>query len=799
MSALLYELRFSLRRLARDPLRSATSVIALMLGIALTASVFSVAYTILFRGMPYEDAAELLAVEQVSSESGERIRSLSSRDYLDLSEAETAFTHIGAWAPAAFDLADGEFRPERVRATALSPSFLRMLREAPRLGRGFEPDEVGPEARVALLSDRLWRERYAADPAVVGSTVRLDGQSFEVVGVMRPGFHYPNNQDVFVPLPEDPRMAAPGEAPVQVVGRLPSEVDPRAAIAQLEALFQRTHEVSGAGGEAPEAALIPLIKSHLGAEEEALLWAMIMGSLLVLAIACLNVTNLLSAVAASRSSDLAVAAVLGATRSRLLTQLLLDAAVLSFTGGVLGILLTTRLVEWFDVTLGGQKPVWMVFEVDGPILLFALGTCLAAALLTGLAPALRSAGVSLRRAIQEETRGGGGRRLGAFNHAMVVATMALSYPLLAGAGLLIASYGAWSSDLPFDGSRTLVAQVTLPDWSYADSAQRTTFVDEVIDWAENEGTFESATWSDVVPSLGATRDRFAIEGQPYIQPEDQPRARLVLARPGFFGAMGVEPTEGRAFDARDRTGPPNAIVNESFVARHFPSSDPLGARIRVVGEEEPWRTIVGVVPDLRLNGTERVTPEGIYLPSPPADPASGYFLFQAVADPSSAAGALRRGFETLDATLPIQALETLDARVDRTYWILTVAGPVFTTFGLAALFLASVGLFGVVAHSVTQRRREFGIRIALGATGGSVVTDVVRSGIVQALLGAVLGSTLAFGGAGLLAGILYGVRPLEPGILLGVGAVLLTAAMVASALPASRVLRSPVLDALRGP
>ncbi|MDX1579561.1 MAG: ABC transporter permease, partial [Gemmatimonadota bacterium] len=321
----LHEIRIAARRLLRDPVRSAISVVAFTLGIGLTASMFSIAYTILFRGTPFDQGDQLFAVERRNPETGARLRRMPYLDYLDVAELQTVLSEIGAWTSAGLDLADDESHPVRVAGARISPSFLDLLRISPQLGRGFTPEESGRDARVALLSDRFWRTRYGADPDAVGRAIRLNGESFTVVGIMAPGFHFPTEEDIWLPFNADPRALNRDEAYVQVMGRLPEASDPAVANAELDVILASLEREYGDGGPPATAALVPYVRSNLSDDDVAMLWAMMIGSLLVLAIACVNVTNLLTAVAADRTGDVALRTALGATRGRIVAQLLLDA------------------------------------------------------------------------------------------------------------------------------------------------------------------------------------------------------------------------------------------------------------------------------------------------------------------------------------------------------------------------------------------------------------------------------------------------------------------------------------------
>ena len=793
---MLQEVRFALRRIIRDPVRSGISIIAFAFGIGLTASMFSIGYTILFRGTPFDGPDDLVMLERRSPESGDRLRTLSFLDFLAVQERQRTLSAVGAWTTSGVDLADDESQPVRLRAARISTSLFDLLRVSPVIGRAFAADEFGPDARVVLLSDGVWQTRYGGSRDVLGRSIRLDGENHVIIGVMEDSFQFPTDEDVWLPLPFDRASVERDAGSLLVMGRLPAGTSMEASSAELGRIYADLAREEGSG-PAAASVLVPYVRSNLGEGDTALLWAMMLGSLLVLAIACVNVTNLLTAVAADRTPEVALRTVLGASRSRILAQLLLDALVLALAGGTAGVVLAYFGVDWFERALTAQLPIWLTFEVDGPILVFAMAVSCGAAMIAGLTPAIRMAGVSVREVLQDESRGSSSRSLGRLNQAMVVATMALAYPLLVAAGLLIASLGQWSGALPFDRSGVLVAGLDLPERRYADAGARTAFVDDLLRWAESEPAILGATWGTIVPGLGTGTRPVEIDGEQYPGEEDRPVARVASVRPGYFGAMGVAPSRGRTFQAGDRDGPPVTIVNESFVARHFPATDPLGARVRIAGEGEEFRAIVGVMPDLRMNGASQITPEGMYLPTPPSDTRSGVLLVRASGDASSIAPLVRAGVADLDPDLPLQRLEPIDTRIEQAFWVVTVVGPVFTTFGLCALFLASVGLFGVMAHSVSRRTREIGVRMALGADSRSILVTVASGGLIQTAVGVVLGSGLAIGGSRLLASALFGVRPGDPTVMLIVGGALVASALLATVVPAVRAVSLSPLEALR--
>jgi predicted permease len=440
----------------------------------------------------------------------------------------------------------------------------------------------------------------------------------------------------------------------------------------------------------------------------------------------------------------------------------------------------------------------MSFEIDGPILGFILAASVLSALAAGLMPALRSASVSVREVLQDESRGASSRSMGRLSQAMVVLTMALAYPLLVCSALLISSFQETTGEMGFDRENVLVVQVSLPSRRYTDETMRHAFRDDFITWAEGRPEVTAAAWANWIPGAFAGRWQFAQEGTEYLRDEDHPAARLAYLRPGFLEMLGVAPLRGRLFDDRDRTGPPAALVNEAFASRFFEGQDPLGRRIRITGEEEyPWHTVVGVVPNLRMNGSDQDMPEGFYFPSPPIDVGFGYFFLRSDADPQALAPGIRTHLSEVDPELPIQRMDTLDDRIQEFFWFVAVIGSTFTTFGAAALFLASVGLYGVMSHSVSRRTREMGVRMAMGATRGSIIRVILAGGMAQVGLGLAVGGILAWSGSRLITEALFGVRPGDPATMLKVAVVLVAAALVAMMVPAVRATRRGPVEALR--
>jgi len=799
MFAVAREIRLTFRRLVRDPALAGISVIAFALGIGLTASMYSIAYAVLFRGLPVRDPDALMFLTHTDQETGSYSRMSPLLDYLDWRERQASFEDLGAYPTFNRNISDETSRPEEVPAAYITPSLFPTLGIAPAMGRGLEETEIGPGHTVVIISDALWRNRYAADPAILGRTVRADGEAYTIVGVMPARFDFPSQQDLWFPVPWDRGSLTRDNGRVWVVGRLRPEVSTTAAERDMTSIVAALARAYGDTNRPASVHAEPISRMFVGDDDRTILGAMMVSSLFVLLIACANVANLLMARATGRSKQLAIATALGAGRGRLLGGLLLEAAVLAVTGAVLGVVLAQGFLGWFAraIRLVGA-PMWVTFEIDLPILAFTLFVSALAALVAGLVPAWRAAAVSVREVLQDESRGASSLRTGRWSHAMVVTAITLAFPLLVGAGLMIRSLGESSRGRAFDTEGVLAARLSLPGRVYPDGDARQAFWDELLEWARAAPGMTGATYAGALPAVGTGGQRVGIEGVEYLRDIDRPWVRVAGVGPGFFKLLGIRPTAGRPVEPPDRTGPPVAVINQPFADRYFPDVDPLGRHVETQEFFGPVdRTVVGVVPDLLMGGDNQSIPEGLYVPVVPGTMGSGYLLMKMQGDPLSIAPALRDEIARLDSDLPIAKLATLDDLILETFWLTRVLGSIFAAFGLSALFLAAVGLYGVMANSVTQRTREMGVRRAMGAQESHILTLVLKAGLRQVLLGLVLGGGLALLVSRSMAAALFHVRPRDPATFASVTAVLLGVALIAILVPAIRATRMDPVEALR--
>ena len=804
MDKLLRDLGSGVRMLVRYPTLSSVAVLTLGVGIGLSTTVFCVVNGGLFKGLPFPNADRIVAVFSSNVAQGQPRMPMPVHDLAIFLERQSSFEAIGAYSMAAYNLSLEEGRPERFQGAQMTIGAFRALGVQPILGRGFrEGDDQPGSDDIVLIGHDLWRDRYASAPGIVGQTIRANGRQLTVVGVMPATFAFPFQHSLWVPLRLDPLAAKRGEGPrFSVVGLLKPGVSAEQAstqaaaiAAQLEGEFPETNRGSGAG-------VVPYTEMAMGPEIYALLFTMLGAGIGVLLIACVNVSNLLVAREALRRREVAVRMALGAARGRIIRQHLTEVMVLAVAGGIVGIGLSVLGMRWFTQALSvSPPPFWITFELDGRILLFVLGLIVLASLFAGGLPALQASRVSAGAALKDDSRSSTSGRLGRFSSGLVIMELAVSCGLLIAAGLMIKSVVQLRTvPMPFAIDDILTARVDLPREDYPDSAASIRFFEELLPRLGAVPGVESATLSDGLPAAGNGAIPVQIEGKAYAQESDSPLAREGIVTPGYFETFQTKVLEGREFDSHDNaTGRPVAIINESFARVHFPDVDPLGRQMKRIrpGGREPWMTIVGVVPDLLMEGigNNGASPVGYYIPIAQSDVANGVRIaVRTRGEAASVTPQIRAAVASLDADLAIYEVNTMRWVIDRQTWFYRVFGTFFMVFGVCALLLAAVGLYGVMSFAVTQRTREMGVRSALGAQGSQLILLVMRKSVVQLAVGLVLGLALALLASGALQPVLYHVNPRDTAVFIAVTATLAFASLAASFLPARRVTKiDPVL------
>jgi putative ABC transport system permease protein len=806
MDQLASDIRSGLRLLITSPTLSLVAVLTLGLGIGLGTTVFSVVNGALFKGLPFPDAGRIVALVSTNLSQQQPRQPISSQDLAVWEASQTAFEQIGAYTFAPVNLTADDGRPERFSGGQLTVAAFSALGVAPMLGRGFREGDDRPGAEpVILLGERLWRDRFAGAPGIVGTAIHANGASRTVIGVMPQRFGFPIREEVWTPLAVDSQAKPRGQGPnYQVIARLKPGVSlgearaqATAIVAQLEGDFPATNRGIGAD-------VMPYSRVIFGPEVFALLYTMLAAGIGVLLIACVNVSNLLVARTSLRHRDVAVRMALGAARHRIMRQQLTEVLVLAAFGGILGILLSVAGMRWFVHALSiSPPPFWITFDLDYRVMTFVAALIGLATILAGTVPALHAIRVIPGVALKDESRSSTSAGLGWFSNGLVIAELALSCGLLIAAGLMIKSVVQVKNvQTPFSVDNVLTARIDLPRGSYPDPAASIRFYERLLPELQTLPGIEAATLSDGLPAAGNGTVPVQIEGKTYPHENESPLAREGIVTAGYFNTFETRLISGREFTAADTSmSRPVAIVNQSFARVHFPGADPIGRQMKRSrpGSKEPWLTIVGVVPDLVMEGigNNNASPVGYYIPIAQSDVANGVRIaVRTRAEPETAASLLRAAVAGLDDDLALYEISTMRSVIERQTIFYSIFGSFFMAFGFCALFLATAGLYGVMSFAVTQRTRELGVRSALGAQARQLLLLVMRKTVLQLGVGLLVGLALALVASRLLQPVLYHVDPRDVAVFAGVIATLTLASLSASFLPALRVTRIDPVRAL---
>src|SRR5690554_4553068 len=808
MDTLIADLRYAIRKLAGAPGFTFAALLTLALGIGANSAIFSVVYGVLFRPLPFPDSQQLVRVSS-SLNGNPPIDAFSSPNYLDLAELADVFAGAAASSRGTLTLT-GAGEPTDLNVSVVSANFFDVLGVRPQLGRAFSPAENEPGNRnVVILSRALWQQRFGGDPGILNQSLLLGGNAFTVVGVMPSGFSYPSNTDVWVPLEYSEAFRSEGSRGgfyLSVIARLRDDVPLERARAAVDALARRIDEAWDPPGFPVTLAMVttPLREAIIGDVRTPLL-VLLAAVGFVLLIACVNVANLLLARASTREAEIAVRTAIGAGRSRIIGQLVTESVVLGLLGGLLGLVLAL----WGTAAIVGMQPGDLPriseVRVDGAVIAFTFGISLVAALLFGMLPALQGASMDPYDALREAGRSQvGSRRSQRLRTGLVVAEIAFAVLLLAGAGLLIRSFATLMDvDPGFRSAGLLTFPVGLPGGTYPDDARRSMFVEQYLERVRAlPGVAEAAAVSAAPLAAGTLRVGFSIEGEGEVSSEQVMDIRVVT--PGYFRLMGIPLRGGRDVEPSDRAGTqPVAVVSEAAVRRYFRDGDPIGRTITMgwARDAQPdgvTATIVGVVADVKLYELGEAPLPTVYFPHAQVGvPGMSIIVRAAGANPLLPVPGLRDELRALDPNLPLDDVQLVDDILAD-----SVAQPRFymmllLLFAGVAVILAAVGIFGVMSFAVAQRRREIGIRMALGAPHASVLRLVLREGMLVTAVGIAIGLTAAVALTRVMESLLYGVAATDAVALVGATLILAATALLASCLPARRAASLDPLLALR--
>jgi predicted permease len=801
VEGLFQDLRYALRMIARRPALSIIIVLTLALGIGANTAIFSLVNTVLLRPLPYEDPERLVMVWERQLERGPQINPVRAANFFDWKGRSASFEDV-AWSRDGMFSLTGDGEPESITGYRFSYNMLAVLGVQPALGRNFTLAEDTPGGpRVVLLSDKLWRRRFSADRGVLGRTVTLNGQPHTVVGVMPPSFKHPQAAELWTALALPTELVANRRNGIlRLVARLKRGISRDQAQGELASIYQDLEK------RYPDnKGLSPAIAQYgTSGDAKPLLLILFAGVGFVLLIACANVANLLLADATSRRRELAVRSALGATRYRVMRQMLTESLMLSLGGGLLGALVTwwmkDALLVLFPSNISNLNlPLVETIDVGAGVFLFALAVSVVTGLLFGLLPAWKGTRSNLQGALKDGDRGGSSGR---GTHAVLVITeVALSIVLLAGAMLMVQSFmRVQKLQFGFDTGQVLSARVILPAYRYPDDEKRGNFVRELLPRLEAIPGVESAGIVQYLPLSGWNGGLdFTIEGQPVTAGADAPSSGYQAVSEDYFRSVRMRLLAGRGFTARDDPkGPRVVVVSESLARRYWPGGNPVGRRVLIEDRQElrPYE-IVGVVADVRAAGLEEPVEPTMYVPLAQNPSSILCITLRTSGEPSAVGGQLRAAVWSVDREQPVQSVMPLSELASESLAFRRAGMMLAAGFGGLALVLAAIGIYGVLSYAVSRRTREIGVRVALGATPGQVARLVMREGLRMTAAGIGIGVTAALLLSRFMESVLYQVKPGDPLTYMAVAAMLVIVAVVATLIPARRATAVDPLVALR--
>ena len=788
------DLRFAFRQLLKNPGFTSVAVLTLALGVGATTAIFSVVNAVLLKPMPYEQPGQLVQLWEAPSP-GKR-NWVSPGAFTDWKEQSTAFENLSVLYNADSNIT-GTGEPERISGVSMSANGLQIFRARLVLGRTFTPDEDQPgKDKVIILTHRLWQRRFGGDSNIAGRTVGLDGQSYTIVGVLPPHFLPWDRPEFVIPhVISSEQKSNRGNHSLTVFGRLKPNVTVEQAQVELNALAARLKQLYPVSKKDWGVTVIPMNEQITGDIRPTLL--LLLGAVgCVLLIACANVANLLLAKASARQKEIAVRAALGASRWRVIRQLLVESFLLSLLGALFGLL----VAFWSAGALGRLTAVGFPrahnISLDLHVLGFALCVSLLTGLVFGLIPALQASRPNLNDMLKEGARGSPAGTQNRIRNGLIVAEVALALVLLAGAGLLLNSFFHLINVPPgFNPHHVLTMQMTLPNNKYPDRERSTKFFTSVVERLETLPGVEAAGLSTTLALAGGRHDTLiTIKGRPDPLSDGHP-ADFEFCSPDYFLTMRIPLLRGRVFDRHDTANSPRVVVvNEAFVRGYFRDEDPLGKYIN--DGSESWE-IVGVVGNVHNSSLAELVPPRYYCPQAFNYFGYGYLVVRTSGAPLALTDSVRHAILEIDPDQPVSDIRTLEdvlgsSVVQRRLILLMLGG-----FAGAALSLAAIGLYGVIAYGVSQRTREIGIRMSLGADSRNVLGVVLRHGLKLAGLGIAIGVPAALGLTRVLMTLLFEVKPTDPLTFIGVSFLLLLVALFASWLPARRASKVDPMEALR--
>lgn len=803
LESILQDVSFALRLLTKNAGFSAAAVITLALGIGVNALGFSIIHAAFLRGMPFEDGKALHMITWTSENS--RRLNTSFPEFELWRDRARSFSGMAAFDTSAMSLSDDHAPPEQVDSAWVSANTFDVLQQRPLFGRAFSAEDGRKGAEpVVVIGASVWKNRYGSDPGILGKPVRLNGRPATIVGVMPDGMRFPLTQDLWTPFARTDAMERRDTRVLSLFGRLDHDISPRMAQTELDGLARQELPADPDATKGLVGVRVETFNDFFVGGRARPLFLVVMGAVcFVLLIACVNVANLLLSRSVTRGREMAVRVSMGATRIRLVCQLLIESALLSVVGGGLGLWLASFGLRYFDAALEGSgRPYWLTFTVDPLVVAYVAAICMLTTMLFGLAPALHISKTNANDVLKEGGRGAvGSRRARWMTGTLVVAELALTVVLLVGAGLMVRSFfNVYSIDIGVPSDGLMSMRVELSGEKYRTPETRGQFFKDVEQRLAGQPGFESVSVTTGVPPFDGGERLLEVEGQ---SPEARQRwvSTVTISQP-FFATLQAPVRRGRLFQETDALpGIDNVIVNQQFADRMLPGVDPIGRRIRLNERNAspgPWQTIVGISPSVRHGSFQDFEPNAVvYSLSDRQPPRAAAFLIRSRLTASAVMNTVRREVQAIDPDQPLLAIQTVNQAIAEASWPLRVFGALFAVFGVIALMLSAVGLYGVMAYAVSQRTQEIGVRMALGASWRLIAGQVLMRGMRHLSVGLVIGVLGALALSRLLQRVLVQIEPADPVTFVAIATLLVVVAVLACLVPARRAARVDPVDALR--
>jgi len=824
------DVRVGLRVLFKDKTFCFLAVLVLGLGIGGATTQFTIVDAIVLRGFSFPHPEQLMSVGLMDPKASDQNNNFglgnipTAQDYEELKATQKSFSMMAGYLNGSTVNVTYKNNPQRYTGGYVTEDFFKIIGVSPVLGRDFTAADNKPGAeKVTILGDEIWQRDFGADPNVVGQSVRINGKSATIIGVMPPNFKFPVSEELWTPLynefPPQPRgdlrLGASNNAPA-VMGRLKAGVTIDQANAEFITLARHLAEDNPKTNQnLTSASVQPLLNTFTGVQFRQTVWAMLAAVILVLLIACVNVMNMQFGRAALRAKELAIRGALGATQWRLVRQMLTESLVVAVFGAIAGVIIAYWAIDFYVRSINAlpfPAPYYWKFTIDGSVLVFTVAITLLATIASGLVPAFLSARGNAAEIMKEGGRGNSSRLVNIISRVLVVGQIALTAALLIAATLEIKSIrNQMKLDYGYDENGIYAARMALMEGAYPSEDSRREFFQRAVRALQANSQFKSAAMSSRFRMTFDSQGQYEVDGQNYLTDRDRPRGNFESVSDNYFTTLGLKILEGRDFTVDDvDSKQPVAIVNASFARKYWGNQSAIGHQVRIFnpGQPQPWRTIVGVVPDTLMQGPfdQQTESVGFYMPLLGASPAPQFCTIlvrpRAGQRADTLGPALSRAVAELDSNLPTYFAGTPGRFHNEILSANRIIATLFTIFGIVAFILSAVGLYGVMSFSVNQRTQEFGIRMALGADAARIFRMVMTQGAWQLAIGLVLGA----GGIALLLGviaaaalknILFKVNALDPTIYFAVAGLLTLVAAVSCFVPARRATRVDPVAALR--